>query len=86
MCATLPSPGRPGSTASPAMSAASARSSPRLAALSSSIATPSREKNLRIGLQYTLFNKYLGAKHNFDGAGTNARDLNTLYLYLWTAI
>jgi len=44
------------------------------------------EKNLRIGLQYTLFNKYLGAKHNFDGAGTNARDLNTLYLYLWTAI
>ncbi|MDE1979229.1 MAG: cytochrome c1 protein, partial [Betaproteobacteria bacterium] len=44
------------------------------------------EKNLRIGLQYTLYNKYLGAKTNFDGAGTNARDMNTLYLYLWTAI
>ena len=44
------------------------------------------EKNLRIGLQYTLYNKYLGAKTNFDGAGTNASAMNTLYLYLWTAI
>ena len=44
------------------------------------------EKNLRLGLQYTLYNKYLGAAHNFDGNGTNASDMNTLYLYLWTAI
>ena len=44
------------------------------------------EKNLRLGVQYTMYNKYLGARTNFDGAGTNARDMNTLFFYLWTAI
>lgn len=44
------------------------------------------EKNLRVGLQYTLYNKFLGASSNFDGNGTNASDMNTLYVYLWTAI
>jgi len=44
------------------------------------------EKNLRIGLQYTAYREYPGARTHFDGAGTNASDLNTLYFYLWTAI
>ena len=44
------------------------------------------EKNLRLGVQYTLFDQYLGAAHNFDGNGTNASDMNTLYVYLWTAV
>jgi len=40
---------------------------------------------LRIGLQYTLYNKFNGASHNYDGAGRNASDNNTLFLYLWGA-
>lgn len=37
------------------------------------------EKNLRLGLQYTTFNK-------FNGSSQNASGNNSLYLYLWTAI
>ncbi len=40
---------------------------------------------LRIGLQYTGYDKYNGASHNYDGAGRNSRDNNTLFLYLWAA-
>ena len=40
---------------------------------------------LRIGLQYTLYSKYNGAAHNYDGAGRNASDNNSLFLYLWGA-
>ena len=40
---------------------------------------------LRIGLQYTGYSKYNGASHNYDGAGRNASDNNTLFLYLWGA-
>ncbi len=40
--------------------------------------------NSRIGLQYTAYNKFNGAKFNFDGMGTNARDNNTLLAYIWT--
>jgi hypothetical protein len=40
---------------------------------------------LRIGLQYTIYDKYNGASHNYDGAGRNASDNNTLFLYLWGA-
>jgi len=40
---------------------------------------------LRIGLQYTAYNRYNGASHNYDGAGRNASDNNTLFLYLWAA-
>lgn len=42
-------------------------------------------QNLRIGLQYNLFTRYLGASSNYDGKGRNASDNNTTYLYLWTA-
>lgn len=37
------------------------------------------EKNLRLGLQYTTFNK-------IDGSTQNASANNSLYVYLWTAI
>jgi hypothetical protein len=37
--------------------------------------------NVRFGLQYTLFNHFNGGTHNFDGAGRNASQNNTLYLY-----
>ena len=37
------------------------------------------EKNLRLGLQYTTYNKFAGSS---QGASGN----NSLYLYLWTAI
>lgn len=40
---------------------------------------------LRIGLQFTTYSKYNGAAHNYDGAGRNASDNNSLFLYLWGA-
>ena len=41
--------------------------------------------NLRVGVQYVAFTKFNGASSNFDGAGHNASDNNTLRLFLWTA-
>lgn len=40
---------------------------------------------VRVGLQYTLFNKVNGASSNTDGAGRNAKDDNTLLFYVWGA-
>lgn len=40
---------------------------------------------VRIGLQYTHFTKYLGVTTNYDGNGRNARDNDTLFLYVWAA-
>ena len=40
--------------------------------------------NSRVGLQYIAYNKFNGASTNFDGNGTNARDNNTLLVYLWS--
>ena len=38
----------------------------------------------RIGITYTLFTRFDGAKHNYDGNGRNASDNNTTFLYfLW---
>ena len=42
--------------------------------------------NLRVGLQYTIYDKFDGASTNYDGSGRNASDNNTLYLFLWLAI
>ena len=39
----------------------------------------------RIGLQYTMFNKFNGGSNNYDGFGRNARDNNTVFLYVWGA-
>lgn len=41
--------------------------------------------NLRVGLQYTLYDRFNGARHNYDGNGSDASDNDTLYLFLWTS-
>lgn len=40
---------------------------------------------VRIGAQYTAYSKFNGASQNYDGFGRNARDNNSLFLYLWAA-
>jgi hypothetical protein len=40
--------------------------------------------NSRLGVQYIAYNKFNGAKFDFDRMGTNARDNNTLLVYLWS--
>ena len=42
-------------------------------------------QNTRVGAQYLAFQKFNGASTNYDGAGRNASDNNTLYVYLWLA-
>jgi hypothetical protein len=42
--------------------------------------------NVRVGLQYTLYDKFDGASSNYDGTGRNASDNNTLYLFVWMAM
>jgi len=40
-------------------------------------------ENTRFALQYTMYNKFNGAKNNYDGLGRDAKDNNTLYLLSW---
>jgi hypothetical protein len=40
---------------------------------------------LRLGVQYFAFTQFHGASSNYDGAGRNAKDNNTLFLYAWGA-
>lgn len=42
--------------------------------------------NLRLGIQYTHYDKFNGARSNFDGFGRAASDNDTLFVFLWTAI
>ena len=42
-------------------------------------------QNVRLGLQYTAYTKYNGARTNYDGFGRNARDNDSLFLYAWAA-
>ncbi|HZP59246.1 MAG TPA: hypothetical protein VFB27_02900 [Opitutaceae bacterium] len=39
--------------------------------------------NVKITLQYVLYNRFDGARTNFDGTGRNAPDNDTLYLETW---
>jgi hypothetical protein len=39
--------------------------------------------NMRIGLQYTYYDKFDGAASNIDGMGRSARSNNTVFLYTW---
>jgi hypothetical protein len=41
--------------------------------------------NVKFSLQYTVYNRFDGARANYDGMGTNARDNNTLYAEAWIA-
>ena len=41
------------------------------------------KSNLKLSLQYTVYNRFDGARTNYDGSGRNARDNNTLYLEAW---
>lgn len=41
--------------------------------------------NVRVGVQYTLYTRFDGARSNFDGAGANASDNNTLRVFTWFA-
>ena len=41
--------------------------------------------NVKVSVQYTWYNKFNGSGTNYDGAGRNASDNNTLYLLLWFA-
>ena len=43
------------------------------------------KSNIKVTLQYTIYNRFDGAKTNYDGSGRNARDNNTLYLETWIA-
>ena len=40
---------------------------------------------MRVGLQYTAYSRVDGASHNYDGAGANASDNNTLRIFTWLA-
>jgi hypothetical protein len=41
--------------------------------------------NARVGVQYTLYGKFNGARHNFDGNGSNASDNNAVRAFTWIA-
>jgi hypothetical protein len=41
--------------------------------------------NVKFSLQYTAYTEFDGSSHNFDGAGRDASDNNTLYLQTWIA-
>ena len=40
---------------------------------------------LRVGAEYTMFDRFNGAANNYDGFGRNAKDNNTFFVYLWGA-
>ena len=42
-------------------------------------------QNLRLGVQYTFYDKFNGSSTNYDGLGRDASDNDTLYLYAWLA-
>jgi hypothetical protein len=41
--------------------------------------------NMKLGVQYIYYTKFDGASTNFDGAGRNAHNNNTLFLFAWLA-
>ena len=43
-------------------------------------------EKLKLSLQYTLYNKFNGARSDYDGFGRDASDNNTLYFLAWLAL
>jgi len=41
--------------------------------------------NLKLSVQYTIYNRFDGARTNYDGLGRKASDNNTLYFETWIA-
>nr|QQZ50075.1 hypothetical protein JKL49_26210 [Phenylobacterium glaciei] len=41
--------------------------------------------NMRAGVQYTMYDRFDGARSNYDGAGGKASDNNTLRVFTWFA-
>jgi hypothetical protein len=41
--------------------------------------------NMRVGVQYTVYTRFDGARFNFDGSGRNASANNTLRVFTWVA-
>ena len=41
--------------------------------------------NLRLGVQYTLYDRFNGARRDYDGFGRDARDNDTLFVFAWLA-
>ncbi len=46
---------------------------------------PARRVNLRVGVQYVAYTRFNGARTNFDGAGADASDNNSLRVFAWFA-
>ena len=42
--------------------------------------------NLRLALQYTAYEKFNGARGNYDDGGRNASDNNTIFAWAWLAL
>ncbi len=42
--------------------------------------------NMRLGLQYTRYTKFLGDRTDYDGNGRDASDNDTLYAFIWMAL
>ena len=40
-------------------------------------------QNVKLSLQYIMYNKYNGEKNDYDGFGRSAANNNTLYLLAW---
>jgi len=43
------------------------------------------KSNVKLTMQYVLYNKFDGSSDNYDGTGRDASDNNTLYLEAWVA-
>jgi hypothetical protein len=41
--------------------------------------------NMRVGVQYTIYNRFNGAATNYDGFGAKASDNNTVRVFTWIA-
>ncbi|MDR3406432.1 MAG: hypothetical protein P4L99_28365 [Chthoniobacter sp.] len=43
------------------------------------------KSNVKLSVQYVIYNRFNGTRTNYDGAGRNASDNNTLYVEAWFA-